>query len=188
MNDARRRAGRRQFLLVAAVFFGPLVLAAWLYYGAALRPGTVSNHGALLEPIVNLKDELPQLALLEDPRWQLVYVNAGPCDEPCREALYTLRQSRLMLGKDMDRLRRVFLHGDSAPDTLFLADEHEGLITLQDAGLRAILDDRKPGHLAAGGYYLIDPHGNLVLYFAPGTNPRDMVDDIEHLLDLSRIG
>jgi hypothetical protein len=35
-----------------------------------------------------------------------------------------------MLGKEMDRLIRVFLHGDSAPDTVLLADEHEGLVTL----------------------------------------------------------
>lgn len=183
-----RRAGRRQFLLIALLFFGPLILAAWLYYGGILRPESRSNHGVLLEPIVNLHDVMPGLELLGDRRWQLVYADDGPCDDACREALYTLRQSRLMLGEDMDRVRRVFLHGATPPDTLFLADEHEGLTTLQDPGLRALLDDKKPGRLAAGGFYLIDPHGNLVMYFDPGTDPRDMVGDIEHLLELSRIG
>ena len=54
--------------------------------------------------------------------------------------------------------------------------------------MRAVLDNKKPDALEAGGYYLIDPHGNLVLYFSPDIDPRDMVDDIKRLLKLSRIG
>jgi hypothetical protein len=42
--------------------------------------------------------------------------------------------------------------------------------------------------LPAGGYYLVDPLGNLVMYFRPDLDPSDMVDDIKHLLRLSRIG
>ena len=93
-----------------------------------------------------------------------------------------------MLGKDMDRLVRVFLHGDSAPDTVFLADEHVGLITLRDSGFSDLLKNNKPAELSAGGYYLVDPLGNLVMYFRPDIGPGDMVEDIKHLLELSRIG
>jgi len=189
MSDGRRKSGRLQFLLIAAVFFGPLLAAAWLYYqGDALRPEERANHGALLEPIVNLHDVVAGAAILDNRTWLLLYANDGVCGDTCREALYTVRQSRLMLGKEMDRVERVFLHGARAPDTLLITDEHKGLITLQDAALRAVLDNKKPGTLDAGGYYLIDPHGNLVLYFGPEINPRDMVDDIKRLLKLSRIG
>jgi len=189
VNDPRRKSGRLQFLLIAAVFFGPLLGAAWLYYqGDALQPDERANHGALLEPIVNLHDIVPGSALLEDRAWLLLYANDGACGDSCSKALYTLRQSWLMLGKEADRVLRVFLHGDEPPDTLLIADEDKGLITLQDAALRAALDNKKPGALAAGGYYLIDPHGNLVLYFGPDISPRDLVDDIKRLLRLSRIG
>ena len=99
-----------------------------------------------------------------------------------------MRQMRLMLGKDMDRLQRVFLHGDAPPDNLLLADEHKGLISLQDAALRSVLDNKKPAALPAGGYYLIDPNGNLVMYFGPDLDPRNVIDDIKKLLKLSRIG
>ena len=34
----------------------------------------------------------------------------------------------------------------------------------------------------------MDPLGNLVMYFEPETDPRDMVEDIKRLLKLSRIG
>jgi hypothetical protein len=93
-----------------------------------------------------------------------------------------------MLGKEMDRLVRVFLHGDTVPDTVLLADEHKGLVTLNDSALVALLDKKKPTDLDAGGYYLIDPLGNLVMYFRPDIDPSAMVDDIKHLLELSRIG
>ena len=189
MTDARRKKGRIQFLVIAAVFFGPLLFAAWLYYqGGALQPESRVNHGALLEPIVNLADEVPASAILEQRQWLLVYVNDARCDQACEKALYALRQSRLMLGKEMDRLQRVFLHGGEPPDTLLGADEHDGLISLRDDALRTVLDNKKPEVLAAGGYYLVDPHGNLVMYFSPDVVPRDMVDDIKRLLKLSRIG
>ncbi len=39
MNDSQRTRGRLQFLLIAAMFFGPLLFAAWMYYGSdALQP------------------------------------------------------------------------------------------------------------------------------------------------------
>ena len=93
-----------------------------------------------------------------------------------------------MLGRDMDRLVRVFLHGATPPDTLFLAEEHEGLVALQDSALQELLNNKKPADDADGGYFLVDPLGNLVMYFEPGIDPDAMVEDIEHLLELSRIG
>ena len=189
MKDQRQTRGRVQFLIIAAVFFGPLLIAALLYYrGDDLQPESRVNHGALLEPIVNLHDEVPGLGILDQRHWLLLYADTAPCQDACRDALYTIRQSRLMLGKEMDRVQRVFLHGDEPPDNLASADENKGLITLRDAGLQAILDKKRPAALSAGGYYLIDPHGNLVMYFRPDINPREMVDDIKRLLKLSRIG
>ena len=191
MTDDRQGKGRLQFLLIAAVFLGPLAIAAWLYLsGTTLVPEGRTNTGALLEPIVRLADELPESPLhaVGDGYWVLVYANPGACDDACQYALYTLRQSRRMLGEDRDRLVRIFLHGDPPPDTLFLAEEHEGLVTLQDAGLEALLDSKRPAELNDMGYFLVDPLGNLVMYFEPDTDPAAMVADIEHLLELSRIG
>lgn len=191
MTEPRRPGGHRQLALIAAVFLGPLVVAAWLYFaGEPLQPEGRANHGTLLEPIVNLDEVLPHAPLreLHDGRWLLVYPHAGPCDDPCRQGLYTVRQLRLMLGREMDRLGRIFLHGETPPDTVFLANEHEGLVALQDGGLSELLAARRPAAEASGGYYLVDPHGNLVMYFSPGLAPRDIVADIKRLLRLSRIG
>jgi hypothetical protein len=191
MNDTTQRKGRIQFLLIAAIFLGPLAIAAWMYFsGSALIPEGRTNHGVLLQPIVRLADALPdsELHAARDGHWVLLYANADACGEPCEFSLYTLRQSRLMLGKEMDRLARVFLHGETAPDTVFLAAELAGLMTIEDASLAGLLDNKRPDELKEGGYFLIDPLGNLVMYFQPDIDPSDMVDDIKHLLRLSRIG
>jgi hypothetical protein len=180
----------RQFVLLALLFLLPLVIAMWLYYGGrVLQPEGQTNHGAILEPIVNLGEALPnsRASALADGRWLLVYANSGECKTGCRDALYRLRQSRLMLGKDMSRVQRIFLHGPAAPDTVFL-EQHPGLLLVEDREWSRLLAERKPLHLAPGGFFLVDPLGNLVMYFAPDIVPGDMVDDIEHLLDLSQIG
>jgi hypothetical protein len=180
-----------QFALLAILFAGPLIAAFWLYYGAeSLQPSGRTNHGVLLNPIVDLAEVATNPAWAEANRdhWVLLYVNDGDCDNACREALYTLRQSRLMLGQDMDRLARVFLHGEAPPDRVFVEEQHQGLVTLEDRPLRRELEASRPSGPAAGGYYLVDPLGNLVMYFPPDIVPGDMVDDIEHLLELSRIG
>ena len=186
-----RKSGKLQLALIAAVFLGPVLFAGWLYFGdRGMVPEGRSNHGALLEPIVNLSDRLPDSPIhpFHEQSWVLVYANTGECGEPCKGALYALRQSRLMLGKEMDRVTRVFLHGETAPDTVFLAAEHAGLMTIEDASLTGLLDNKKPADLPEGGYFLIDPLGNLVMYFRPDLDPSEMVDDIKHLLRLSRIG
>lgn len=186
-----RKKSRLQLASIAVVFLGPLVVAAWLYtQGESYAPSGRTNHGELLEPIVDVSDHLSALAVAgqQDRSWLLIYANTASCDDPCRNALYTYRQARLMLGKEMDRVRRIFLHGDTLPDTVFLTEEHPGLITIEDSSLSGLLNNKRPAELPAGGYFLIDPNGNLVLYFQPDLDPARMVDDIKHLLRLSRIG
>jgi len=189
--ESVRKSARAQLLLITLVFFGPLLVAAWMYYGGHFNRATSgTNHGTLLEPLLSLSDQLPDSGLLSRSkgRWLLLYANAAPCARSCRAALYTMRQGRLMLGKDQNRVVRGFLHGDTPPDRVFLADEHQGLITTQDVSLTRLLNNKKPAELPSGGYFLVDPLGNLVMYFRPNIDPSDMVDDIEHLLRLSHIG
>jgi hypothetical protein len=173
MTERKTTWARVQMLIIASVFFGPLAVAAWMYYGGALQPVGRTNHGALLEPIISVVEKLPEseIAELGDGYWVLVYSNTRDCTETCRDSLYTLRQSRKMLGKEMGRLKRLFLHGESSPDTLFLADEHAGLISLRDGDLSELLNNKKPATLSAGGYFLLDPLGNLVMYFEPEIDP-----------------
>jgi len=186
---------RKQLYFVATIFLLPLLLAALMYSGIfSWQPSGRTNHGELLQPIVNLGDAdlQPTLRALSngasDKHWLLIYVNTAACEATCQESLYRLRQSRLMLGSEMARVKRVFLHGSAVPDKVFIEQQHEGLLVLGHPDLGDFLRSQRPEHVPAGGLFLVDPLGNLVMYFAAELLPRDMVTDIKHLLDLSRIG
>lgn len=194
MSTPQVGRGRLKLLIIAAIFIAPLIVAAVMYYGqSSLQPEGRTNFGRLLEPIVNLNDvtagSLNALTDGEaDGHWTVILAEPGTCADSCREALYRMRQTRLMLGNDMSRVLRVFLHGDTPPDTVWLGKEHAGLVATRNAALSSILDEKRPAGAKAGGMFLVDPLGNLVLYFPADLAPEDLVSDLEHLLKLSRIG
>jgi hypothetical protein len=202
-EDLQQRRGRRQLLLLAALFFVPLAIAFWLYYGGSgWRPVGGTNKGDLVDPAV----PLPEVALLRPDgsttatdflrgRWTVAYLGDGACDERCRKALYLSRQTRIALNKDMDRVQRVFLATSPGIDGRFMAAEHPDLqlaLVGADAGSQALLasfpalDGIAPA--AAGRLYLIDPLGNLVLSYAAAAPDKALLTDIKKLLKLSHIG
>ena len=188
-SEPARRPARLQLMLVVGLFLGPLLFAAWMYYGgSAFAPASRSNHGQLLEPIRHLAARYPEIESIAPGQWLLVYAPAGECDAACQDAIHRQKQSRLMLGNDMNRLTRVFLHGDWPADTVPHGEQQSGLKIIASADLVQELWSATSRSNAHDGFFLIDPLGNLVMYFAPHIDPRDMVDDIKHLLELSQIG
>ena len=190
MDQTRKKKGRIQLILIMLFFLGPLIVAWWMYFGQIWQPAGRTNKGELLDPVINLweRQRAPAPIAESGDKWLMIYANTAPCDENCRQSLHMLRQSRLVLGNKMTRVHTVFLHGDSPPDKVFLEEQHQGLITIRDDGLFQVLTETGPGDTQPGGIYLVDPLGNLVMYFPPDLDPGDMVDDIKHLLEFSRIG
>lgn len=196
------RRGRRQLLLLAALFFVPLAVAFWLYYGPTdWRPSGDASKGDLIDPARPLAalalataDGKQTDAQFLRGKWSMVYVGDGLCDERCRKALYLTRQSRIALNKDMDRIQRVFLVTGRCCDRGFLAQEHPDLIVARvDDGASAALLEPFPTYggvpLAdAGRVYLVDPLGNLLMSYAPTAPDKALLTDLKKLLRLSHIG
>jgi hypothetical protein len=201
-EDLRAR-NLRMLAVLAALFLVPLLLAFYMYYGTDWRPVRRVNHGTLISPVRPLPDvHLPRVRLAEigapetavpanefRNQWSLVYIGAGNCDEPCRQALYVMRQTRLSLNNNMTRVDRVFLATGDCCASEFLAREHAGLIVLDAGGadatrlLHQFPQDGRPYSL-----FIVDPLGNLMMSYDARQNPKGLLEDLQMLLRLSHIG
>jgi|HubBroStandDraft_1064217.scaffolds.fasta_scaffold00427_21 hypothetical protein len=191
------RRQRRLLIGLALLFFAPLGLAFYLYYGhGTWHPGGHVNAGELITPV----RPVPALALpllsegSTDPnflkgKWTLLYVGTGNCTESCRRRLYDTRQIRLALDRDMNRVQRVLVAEDGCCDARFLHEEHPDLIAIRATPAAAPLLALLPGlDGAARRVYLIDPLGNLMMFYAADVAPKGMLEDMKRLLRLSSIG
>jgi cytochrome oxidase Cu insertion factor (SCO1/SenC/PrrC family) len=191
-------SGRGALIGLAALFFIPLLGAFWLYYAGGWRPAGSTNHGELISPARPLAESnflTPDGALAKAEvfrgKWTLLYIDDGACDATCRQTLWTIRQTRLLLAEDMDRVQRVFIAESNCCDTTFLASEHPGLETLQfsDAASRVWLDQFPRDVSSSTPYiFVVDPLGNLMMRFDATQNPKGLLEDIKKLLKLSHIG
>lgn len=197
-SETSKSGTRRTVLLIALLFLLPVALSFYLYYGKGWRPAGTTNHGDLINP----PRALPAIALRDsdgnavehafEGAWTLIYVGPGACDAGCREALYVMRQVRLALNRDSERVRRIFLYAGDCCDEPYFSKEQQGLVRID-------LDSDSDGKLArvfpapvplvvSGRIWLADPHGNLMMSYAAGADPRGMLDDLKRLLKLSHIG
>ena len=218
-GPAATPSGRGALIGLAALFFVPLLGASWLYYAGGWRPAGSTNHGELITPVRPLAasaplvqaDGAPAAADLLRGKWTLLYVDDGACaSQQCRDALWTLRQTRLLLAEDMDRVQRVFVAEKNCCDREFLGHEHPGLIVLTtsaapsaapSAAMVATPDSSAPTADPARAWidgfpriagqphvFIIDPLGNLMMRFDVSQNPKGLKSDLEKLLKLSHIG
>lgn len=187
--------------LLMLLFVLPVVTATLLYL-AGWRPATSGNHGELIRPTRQIED-LSLQTLDGRPahfgelrgKWTMAYFGGSSCPEACMKSLYAMRQVHTAQGKESGRVQRIFILADTnalAGLNTKLADypgmrvwtgEKEALAELaRGFGIRA-------GPAAEqSGIYLVDPLGNLIMRYAPGSDPDGMLKDITRLLKYSWVG
>ena len=188
-DEKRRRAARRQLLLIGAVAVFPFVGSYLLYQ--VWRPSSFVNHGELIaaEQQAPPKAGDPMSVALKQVsgKWVLAMIDSGACDEACRKKLYYVRQIRLTQGKEMDRIERMWVVTDATSPAPTLVKEHEGTRIISAPASEWV--SRLPVGAAPREYiFIIDPLGNLVLRYPNGFDPTGMKKDLSRLLRASRIG
>ena len=205
MTDRQRKLmlSRLKLVILALCFLGPLAIA-WLWYANVddWRPGGAGagSHGDLFQPARPLEN----VALVDadghsldgelfQGRWTMVYIGARQCDERCQDRLYYTRQIRTAMGREIHRVQRLYLLPEW-PREETLEARLEGHADLkvavpQDSDWLAQFRHQGSEHpVGADRIYIVDPLGNIVMSFSPEVDPRDLRDDLNHLLRVSRIG
>jgi hypothetical protein len=193
-QQGRKFWGRIRMLLVLLVCAAP-VLASYLSY-YVIKPSARSNYGTLIEPQRALPDatRLPLTTLEGQPvapaslkhQWLLVVVASGACDRRCEALLYTQRQLREMLGKEKERLDRVWLVDDmqTVPPALLPALAQATLLRAPRDALNAWLEPAANEPLEAH-LYLIDPMGHWMMRFPAQADPKKVKTDLDRLMRAS---
>jgi len=190
----RTRMGRLKMLLVWAVCAAPVIASYLTYY--VIRPQGRANYGELIQPpqempadaALPLKDLSGQplpLSSLKD-QWLLVSVSGGACDAGCERNLYLQRQFREMLGKDKDRLDRVWIVTDDAPVRQALKPGLEGATVLRapEAALSRWLAPQS-GQALGAHLYLVDPQGMWMMRFPVQPDASKVKRDLARLMKAS---
>lgn len=175
-------------LLLIVVFVLPVILAKlaldndWFNRAA-------TNKGELMSPILDASAFYTGL----EPKWRLMYFLPKACTAECENALYSVNQVWVALGKHSDRLEPVVI---SLPDS----DQSKTDELINHPNLKMLKQDKQTVNnvfkdVPANGIFLVDTLNNVVLRYPlfeeqkqAVLKSRDILADIRKLLKLSRIG
>ena len=173
-DAARTRSGRWRLLLVLLVCAAPVVASYLTYY--VIRPHLGQTaYGELIEPqralpawsAQDLQGRDVPLASLKG-QWLFMAVGPAACPLECESLLYVQRQLHKALGKEHDKVERVWLVTDAAPVAPALVEALQGATVLRvDAATLAQWLQAAPGRELADHLYLVDPLGNWMMRFPP---------------------
>ena len=191
-DGSRTRAGRIRMLLVMAVCAAPIIFSYLTYY--VIRPQSASSFGELIEPqrdipaitATDLKGQVIDLQSLRG-QWLFVMVAGGACDSECERMLYVQRQLHKSLGREKDRVERVWLVSDTAPVSDALVQALQGATVLRaDGSALAKWLSPAAGHELKDHFYLVDPMGRWMMRFPSKQEgaeaPVKIKRDLERLL------
>jgi hypothetical protein len=191
-SEQRTRSGRIKMLLVLAVCAAPVIASYFMYY--VVRPQGRTNYSDLIQPTRQIPAGLALRSLdgkvvpAQSLRGQWLLVVAGPaaCDEACDRRMFMQRQLRQMLGKDRDRLDKLWLVTDDAPIAPQLLEALGGVEPVQvlrvpREQLAAWLQPAE-GRQLHEHLYIVDPMGEWMMRAPAEPDPAKLKRDLEKLM------
>ena len=197
LDDAARRTalGRLKMFLILAVCAAPVIASYLAYY--VIRPDGRTNYGTLVNPLRPIPPALP-LADLDGRavapaalkgQWLIVVVAGASCDADCERLLWLQRQVRESLGREKERVDKLWLIDDAAtPAAETLQAVRSGdAVTLLRVDRLALADWLEPeaGQRLEQHLYIVDPLGHWMMRIPANPEPARLKRDLERLLRAS---
>lgn len=190
----RTRVGRLKMLAVLLVCAAPVVASYFTYY--VIRPQGGNSYGTLILPTREMPaltlhdlDGMPVAAESLKRQWLLLTATPSACTPACEPLLFAQRQLREMLGRERDRVDRVWLvldDGPIAPALLQGVSSTAGSVILRahTDQVRAWLEPAA-GQVLQDHLYVVDPMGMWMMRMPVGAEPTKVKRDLERLLRAS---
>jgi len=206
MNDKpvnKQTRSRWTLVILVALFSSPIVFAFIVYKNRSLIPTSTKNKGELVQPArplpdLKLKTLNEKIFVTEDFRrkWSMVYFANQTCDVQCMESIANMRNIRLAQAGESKRVQ-YFLIFKQMPAKSDLADVikyHPRMIVL--SGAESELDKLMTTFSILPGQsvfdvqqmYLLDPIGNLMMYYKKGEPGTKLLKDLKYLMHWSQVG
>ncbi|SDT17159.1 hypothetical protein SAMN05216421_3065 [Halopseudomonas xinjiangensis] len=187
------RRGQLKLLAVFAVVIGP-IFVAWLMarsgYGV---PESHTNKSDLVESAISVQTWGAGVEPLGyGAPWRLTVTTPGDCEEACLALVHEARQINVALGREAGRVEHVLLQAHPASPALRERLDSEfprlTVLPLNEAAYRDSLDSQPQAWRQQPQLWVIDPLGRVVLRRNPERPARQILDDLKHLLKVSKIG
>jgi len=190
-------AGKKSFLWLIAVFVTPVLLSTLLFFNVdtwEINKGSV-NYGTLIQPAFPAKTyDLMQgdkQAVRESTlakKWTMLYIQQDACDAPCLDRLLLMKQVRLLMNEQMRRVRTVFVSNKNSTSNVSKKENPDLVLAQIDKAQPSEFLKQYP-ELGKAPVYLLDPLGNLMMYY-PQKHPnvKKVIKDLQKLLKYSHLG
>ena len=177
-------------LQMLVILLTPLLVMAsstLLYFSGWLTPDERVNKGILLTPVLQLEDLGLELESVNPDRQWLMVQTSASCQTDCEQQVYLQRQTHVALGKNEPRMKRLLLSRTAGLEGL--TEQYPGLELHPFTEVSDAFREQVPAQFSDQNYvFIVDPLGNIPLYFTPGNTFNDQLDDLKKLLKLSTIG
>lgn len=190
-------AQRWQLWLLIALFGIPPIASLSLFY-AGWRPSTTGNNGTLVAPVRDMNGMALKNVAGDDVtirnlngQWIMISVADNLCDETCQNSAYTMRQVRLAIGEGQKYVDRMLIAKhlpENWHDERF-NDVYKGMLVVDsnagDGG--KLLDDlSRISDPVNGSIFLVDPAGNLMMFYPPGEEAKAILKDMQTLFKVTQ--
>lgn len=185
---------RWPMILIFLIPFTAMTLAWVMYFTGAWVPDGRTNKGDLMLPPaqfseLHLKESGEEFNFEKlDGNWGILVFGSTSCSEQaCQEVLYKTRQVHIALGKEAERVMRVYVAKDAPETTKELNFEHPNIFWLnssEEPVLKTLGVDQWPENR----FFIVDPLGNIMMGYQADQVGGDLLKDLKKLLKTSSIG
>tara|TARA_B110000196_G_C21092420_1_gene638228 strand:+ start:235 stop:819 length:585 start_codon:yes stop_codon:yes gene_type:complete len=194
MQLNKKNKGKITLIGISLFFFIPIIISWYLvFYSNFMTNSKGVQNGELIEPLITIgKIEAAGIKTMEkvliSEKWTLVFIEKGQCGELCKQRLYQLRQIRLALGEDRDKVDRLVIFNNQNNIDEF-SEPYSGQKFIDNTFTgHSILFEKFKNFDSANpdSVYLIDPYGFLMMKYSQDFKPKGIIKDIERLIKNSK--